>query len=100
MDITTMVPIRAFQDNYIWCRRRGSTAVVVDPGDADPVLEYRSDEGLQLAAILTTHHHGDYVGGNIALASKYNVPVFGPAREDIPARARRGASARAAPADG
>ena len=89
MDITTIVPIRAFQDNYIWCLRRGSTAVVVDPGDAAPVLEYLADEGLQLAAILTTHHHGDYVGGNTALLAKYNVPVFGPAREDIPGITRQ-----------
>ena len=84
MDITTIVPIRAFQDNYIWCLRRGSTAVVVDPGDAGPVLDYLSNEGLRLAAILATHHHSDHVGGNIALLSKYNVPVFGPAQEKIP----------------
>jgi hydroxyacylglutathione hydrolase len=89
MDITTINPIRAFQDNYIWCLRRGSTAVVVDPGDADPVLAYLSDQGLQLAAILTTHHHGDHVGGNTALLAKYNVPVFGPAREDIPGITRK-----------
>ena len=84
MDITAIVPIRAFQDNYIWCLRRGSTAVVVDPGDADPVLDYLSNQGLRLAAILTTHHHGDHVGGNTKLLTKYNVPVFGPAREKIP----------------
>jgi hydroxyacylglutathione hydrolase len=84
MDITTIVPIRAFQDNYIWCLRRGSTAVVVDPGAANPVFDYLSNEGLQLAAILTTHHHGDHVGGNTNLLSKYNVPVFGPAHERIP----------------
>lgn len=89
MDITAIVPIRAFQDNYIWCLRRGSVAVVVDPGDADPVLDYLSKEGLQLAAILTTHHHGDHVGGNTRLLSKYNVPVFGPARETIPGITRK-----------
>ncbi|HKB82628.1 MAG TPA: hydroxyacylglutathione hydrolase [Burkholderiales bacterium] len=82
--MTTIVPIRAFQDNYIWCLRRGSAAVVVDPGDADPVLDYLSKEGLRLAAILTTHHHADHVGGNTGLLSKYNVPVFGPAQEKIP----------------
>jgi hydroxyacylglutathione hydrolase len=84
MDITTIIPIRAFQDNYIWCLRRGSSAVVVDPGDARPVLEYLSKERLQLDAILTTHHHSDHVGGNTELLSQYNVPVFGPAREKIP----------------
>ena len=84
MDITTIVPIRAFQDNYIWCLRRASAAVIVDPGDAQPVLDYLSNEGLQLTAILTTHHHADHVGGNTELLAKYNVPVFGPAREKIP----------------
>jgi hydroxyacylglutathione hydrolase len=84
MNISPIVPIRAFQDNYIWCLRRGSMAVVVDPGDANPVLEYLASEGLNLAAILTTHHHADHVGGNTKLLSKYNVPVFGPAREKIP----------------
>jgi hydroxyacylglutathione hydrolase len=84
MDITTIVPIRAFQDNYIWCLRRASDAVVVDPGDARPVFDYLSKERLQLAAILTTHHHADHVGGTISLLAKYNVPVFGPAHENIP----------------
>ncbi|MEO8004025.1 MAG: hydroxyacylglutathione hydrolase [Betaproteobacteria bacterium] len=89
MDTIDIVPIRAFQDNYIWCLRRGPSAVIVDPGDAAPVFDYLSAEGLQLAAILTTHHHGDHVGGNTALLSKYNVPVFGPARENIPGITRK-----------
>lgn len=89
MDTIDIVPIRAFQDNYIWCLRRGTAAVVVDPGDAAPVLDYLSAGGLQLAAILTTHHHGDHVGGNAALLTKYNVPVFGPARENIPGITRK-----------
>jgi hydroxyacylglutathione hydrolase len=56
----------------------------VDPGDAEPVLRYLRTEDLQLAAILCTHHHGDHVGGNALLLSKYSVPVFGPAGEPIP----------------
>ena len=84
MNTVDIVPIRAFKDNYIWCLRRDSVAVVVDPGDANPVLDYLSDEGLRLAAILTTHHHADHVGGNTGLTTKYNVPVFGPAHEHIP----------------
>jgi len=84
MDTVDIVPIRAFKDNYIWCLRRDSVAVVVDPGDASPVLDYLSREDLRLTAILTTHHHADHVGGNAGLLSKYNVPVFGPAHENIP----------------
>jgi hydroxyacylglutathione hydrolase len=58
----------------------------VDPGDAEPVLDYLDRERLDLAAILATHHHGDHVGGNTALLARYAVPVFGPAREKIPGR--------------
>jgi hydroxyacylglutathione hydrolase len=79
-----VVPIPAFRDNYIWCLRRGSAAVVVDPGDAAPVLDYLSAESLQLVGILNTHHHADHVGGNARLLQQFAVPVWGPAAESIP----------------
>ncbi len=85
MDI--IEPIAAFADNYIWCLRHGDgQAVVVDPGDARPVLEYLRAQGLSLAAILATHHHPDHVGGIPELLEHYQVPVYGPAHEDIPGR--------------
>jgi len=40
--------------------------------------------GLDLAAILVTHHHGDHVGGLDALRSRLEGPVYGPANEKIP----------------
>ena len=43
-------------------------------------------EGIELAAIVATHHHGDHVGGIRDLLSQWRVPVFGPAGEDIPGR--------------
>jgi hydroxyacylglutathione hydrolase len=78
-----IIPIRAFQDNYIWVIRNAGFAAVVDPGDAAPVLDYLSRERLQLAAILNTHHHPDHVGGNAELLAHSPVPVFGPCRENI-----------------
>lgn len=81
-----IIPIPAFADNYIWLLRVGRAAVVVDPGDAAPVLRYLEQHSLSLTAIMTTHHHGDHVGGNIALLQHYSVPVFGPANEVIPGR--------------
>ena len=89
MNPVTIAPIRAFKDNYIWCLRSGRSAVVVDPGDAIPVLDYLNAEGLELEAILATHHHADHVGGNAKLLAKYNVPVFGPKRENIPGISRK-----------
>jgi hydroxyacylglutathione hydrolase len=73
-----VIPVRAFADNYVWTIRDGTHAAVVDPGDAAPVLDYLQREGLELAAILNTHHHADHVGGNAALLRRWSVPVFGP----------------------
>lgn len=59
-------------------------ALVVDPGDAQPVLEALQRLGLQLEAILVTHHHGDHTGGVAALRAATGAQVFGPAREPMP----------------
>ncbi len=83
-----IIPVAAFSDNYIWVVREGGSAVVVDAGDAAPVLAYLEREGLELTAILCTHHHLDHVGGNVALLQRFQVPVFGPAGEAIPGRTR------------
>jgi hydroxyacylglutathione hydrolase len=78
-----VVPVKAFNDNYIWTLRDDSRAVVVDAGDAKPVLEYLATEKLELVAILSTHHHNDHVGGNAELLRHYDVPVYGPRDERI-----------------
>ncbi len=79
-----VVALRAFADNYIWTLRDATHAAVVDPGDAQPVLDYLAREKLQLAAILNTHHHADHVGGNAALLARHPAPVYGPHDERIP----------------
>ncbi len=78
-----VVPLNAFKDNYVWTLRSGRHAAVVDPGDAQPVLEYLAREKLQLAAILATHHHADHVGGVAAILERFRVPVYGPRHEPI-----------------
>lgn len=77
--------IPAFDDNYIWLlTAAGKACAVVDPGDADPVLEVLEQRGLELSYILLTHHHYDHVGGVSTLLEKYKAKVFGPADERIP----------------
>lgn len=75
-----LLAIPAFDDNYIWALAgTDGTAVVVDPGQSEPVVRRLEAEGLQLAAILLTHHHGDHVGGTAALTARWpGVPVFAP----------------------
>jgi hydroxyacylglutathione hydrolase len=79
-----LIPIPAFEDNYIWVLIDGTQAVVVDPGDAQPVLDALARENLQLQAILVTHHHFDHVDGVDALREATGAVVFGPARETTP----------------
>ncbi|NDP40200.1 MAG: hydroxyacylglutathione hydrolase [Rhodoferax sp.] len=79
-----LIPLPAFTDNYIWMVHDERRALVVDPGDAQPVLEALQRLSLQLEAILVTHHHGDHTGGVAALRAATGAQVFGPAREPMP----------------
>ncbi|MBI1195625.1 MAG: hydroxyacylglutathione hydrolase [Gammaproteobacteria bacterium] len=74
-------PIPAFGDNYIWLAgvpESPGAVIVIDPGTAGPVIEVFESEGLRPSAILITHRHWDHVDGVPELASRYQVPVFGP----------------------
>lgn len=78
--------IPAFKDNYIWLLQRDRRAVVVDPGDAAPVIMRLEADGLALDGILITHHHADHQGGVDELIRRYPVPVFAPVAESITGR--------------
>lgn len=76
-----LVPVPAFQDNYIWLWHNGSHAVVVDPGESAGVEAYLADKGLLLDSILVTHHHGDHTGGVAHLQASTGAEVFAPVTE-------------------
>ncbi len=79
-----LTALTAFADNYIWMLDDGQQALVVDPGDAAPVLQALEARSLLLAGILVTHHHADHVGGLAGLRTHLHGPIFGPAQEAIP----------------
>ena len=79
-----LIPLPAFTDNYIWLLHNQQQALVVDPGDARPVLAALQQLDLVLQAILVTHHHADHTGGVQALRQVTGAKVFGPAREVMP----------------
>jgi hydroxyacylglutathione hydrolase len=76
-----LTSIPAFQDNYIWVLSEDDgRCLIVDPGEAAPVLNAIEENNWQPTAILLTHHHNDHVGGVQELSQKYpNVVVYGPA---------------------
>lgn len=80
-----VLPIKALQDNYIWCliNRANRHCVIVDPGEAAPVFTMLRANQLKLSAILITHHHWDHVNGIAELLAQFDVPVYGPALEPV-----------------
>lgn len=80
-----VLALPAFSDNVIWVLHDGLRAAVVDPGDEAPVLAALDAHGLQLEAILVTHHHPDHVAGIDGLRHRLQGPVYGPRHERIPA---------------
>ena len=83
--ISKIHPIPAFTDNYIWAIHSSESKelAVVDPGDAEPVLEYLAAHQLTLSHILITHHHPDHTGGLKQLIQESNPIVFGPEPSNI-----------------
>jgi len=75
-----LTSIPALQDNYIWTLTDGdSRCLIVDPGEAQPVLEKIQANQWQPVAVLLTHHHHDHVGGVAELVKAYpNLAIYGP----------------------
>lgn len=87
--MSTVLTVSAFSDNYIWllCDDDQKFAAIVDPGEAQPVLNTLKEKNIQPTAILITHHHSDHVGGIRRLLQQYpDLPVYGPKNENIPHR--------------
>lgn len=77
-------PIKAFQDNYIWCLHNTTHCYVVDPGDAEPVITFCQINNLKLCGILVTHHHWDHTNGLAELVSTFgDIPIYGPHNPSI-----------------
>ena len=71
--------IPCLQDNYSYLiiDKKNNTACVVDPSEADPIIEYLENNNIKLKFILNTHHHYDHVGGNEKLKDKYGASIVG-----------------------
>ena len=68
----------AIEDNYIYVIHNHSNGknIVVDPGTAEPVIDFLTAQKQNLDAIIITHHHWDHVDGVEDLVAKYRCRVY------------------------
>lgn len=77
-----LIPI--LEDNYVFSLVNPATrrCVIVDPGEARPVVDYLKKNQLTLETILLTHHHADHVAGTTALKERVKSEIIG-FKEDL-----------------
>ncbi len=87
--MTNVIAIRVCGDNFTYLHPCGDNRMIaVDPGDSSAVLRALREHGLELIAILLTHHHWDHVGAAAELRSVTHCEVIGVDRSLIPASDR------------
>ena len=71
--------VKCLLDNYayILIDETNNSALVIDPSDSEPIINFIEKNKINLKFILNTHHHFDHVGGNKDLKKKYNLKVVG-----------------------
>lgn len=72
------IPLPALSDNYIWIIEKEKRIVVVDPSEADLLLQVMEAKGYVLEGVLLTHKHPDHIGGVNDLIAAHPAPVYGP----------------------
>ncbi len=75
----TASPVPILTDNYAWLLRDSDTGAtaIVDPADAQPIIEAIEVAGGRLDLILLTHHHADHIAGVDEVRARFGCPVVG-----------------------
>ncbi len=74
----TVITLGTLADNYTFVLESQGEAVVIDPGEASPVLRTLERLGSRLLAVLCTHAHFDHTGGNQELVRRTDCEVLLP----------------------
>jgi len=75
----TLLPI--LSDNYAYIIQSGDKTAIIDPGEADPIIQYLDQNNITPDYIFNTHHHWDHTDGNKTICEKFNVKIVAPASE-------------------
>lgn len=70
------IPI--LSDNYCYAISDGTNGLVIDPGEADPVIKFLKDNHIPCQTIINTHHHYDHIAGNAAIKESFKAKLIAP----------------------
>ena len=76
-------PVAVLSDNIVWVWVHGNQAIVIDPAVSEPIIDWLDASGLQLVAVLQTHHHSDHIGGTPGLLQRWSSAEVVAAADDL-----------------
>jgi hydroxyacylglutathione hydrolase len=76
-------PVAVLSDNIVWVWVHGNQAIVIDPAVSEPIIDWLDTRGLQLVAVLQTHHHSDHIGGTPGLLQRWSSAEVVAAADDL-----------------
>ena len=72
LNVHTIVSMPFAENTYVVWRKGATDALVIDPGlEPDAILDFLTEQGLSVAAILNTHGHADHIAGNEAMKTAF-----------------------------
>ena len=72
--------INQLTDNYSYIifSKEKKEALVLDPAEPKPILNFLNSKELSLKGVLVTHHHSDHTQGVQEIKNRYKVEVYSP----------------------
>ena len=74
--------LKILSDNFVYIISKNNAAILIDAGEAKPILNFLSDNHLKLQQILITHDHLDHTGGCLELQNKLGVSSRSPGTQE------------------
>jgi hydroxyacylglutathione hydrolase len=71
--------IKCLKDNYSYLLidETSNEACLIDPSEANPIINFCEKNHIKPKYILNTHHHYDHVGGNQDIKNQYGSKILG-----------------------
>ena len=77
--------INQLSDNYCYViySNKNNKALIIDPAESKPIIEFLKKNNLILESLLITHHHSDHTSGIRSLLDSNSVKVYSPSSSII-----------------